>query len=177
MVKHKLNTVYLSLGSNIGHRKNNIIKALKLIQKNVASRILKVSSVYLTSPIGPKQNDFYNAVVKIKTNLSSNNLLSAIKNIERSIGRKKSNVRWSPRIIDIDILFYNDTVLNTDNLIIPHPELNKRLFVLEPLNEIAPNLVHPLHNEKIKTIRQKLLLTSHNQKVKMIVRNGKLWTK
>jgi len=141
---------YLSLGSNIGNRKKNIEKALKQLEKNNIKQIV-ISSFYETEPVGPEQRNFYNIAGKFKTDLTATELLKKIKEIEILLGRKKT-YRWGPRVIDIDILFYGKKIIKTKNLIIPHKEILKRLFVLVPLNEIAPNLVHITAHKKIKTL-------------------------
>ena len=146
---------YLSLGSNIGNRKKNIEKALVQLEKNSIKKI-KLSSFYETEPVGPVQRNFYNIAGKFKTELTPFDLLKKIKEIESLLGRKKT-YRWGPRVIDIDILFYGKKIIKTENLIIPHKEICKRLFVLIPLNEIAPNFVHVTAHKKIKT-----LLLMHN---------------
>ena len=146
---------YLSLGSNIGNRKKNIEKALVQLEKNSIKKI-KLSSFYETEPVGPVQRNFYNIAGKFKIELTPFDLLKKIKEIESLLGRKKT-YRWGPRVIDIDILFYGKKIIKTKNLIIPHKEICKRLFVLIPLNEIAPNLVHITAHKKIKN-----LLLMHN---------------
>jgi 2-amino-4-hydroxy-6-hydroxymethyldihydropteridine diphosphokinase len=141
---------YLSLGSNIGNRKNNLIKALAELKKNNI-KIISVSSIYETESVGPTQRKFYNMIGKFKTNLSPFELLKKIKQIEVLLGRKKT-YRWGPRVIDVDILFYGKQIIKSKNLIIPHKEISKRLFVLIPLNEVAPNLIHITEHKKIKTV-------------------------
>ena len=156
---------YLSLGSNIGNRKNNLLKALTELEKNNIKTVL-ISSIYETEPVGPSQRKFYNIAGKFKTNLTAAELLKKIKQIEILLGRKKT-YRWGPRIIDIDILFYGKEIIKTKSLIIPHKEICKILFVLIPLNEIAPSLIHKTAHKKIKTI---LLETQqkYNSEVKKI---------
>lgn len=132
---------YLSLGSNLGDREANIHKALGLLGETV--RVIRVSSLYETAPIGvTDQGHFINAVALIETDLDPINLLNAINGIEQSVGRVR-NFRWGPRVIDIDILLYDNAVVNTPELTIPHPEMMKRAFVLIPLAEIAPDLELP----------------------------------
>lgn len=132
-----------------------------------------MSHLYLTSPIGPRQNNFINAVVKIKTDLSPAPLLRALKDIEKRMGRKKTGKRWGPRVIDIDILLYEKRIINLKKLNIPHREMLNRRFVLEPLLEIAPGLAHPVIKRKIKEIL-KSDLTLKKQKVKILQRAVKL---
>jgi 2-amino-4-hydroxy-6-hydroxymethyldihydropteridine diphosphokinase len=145
------NVIYLGLGSNIGKRAENIISALSFLQSSGFVKIEKTSSFYETFPIGPKQRKFYNITIKASTSLNPQNLLSLIKQIEELMGRKKT-LHWGPRVIDIDILFFNNNIISEKNLIIPHKEIQNRLFVLIPLNEIAGDFVCPLSNKKISSI-------------------------
>ena len=134
-------SVYLGLGSNLGEREENLWQALTLLCAQVS--LEKVSSVYETEPVGYKEQPlFLNLVCRIATDLSPGELLLLAKDIETSMGRVPSFAS-SPRIIDIDILFYEDRIMSTQNLTIPHPRLQDRAFVLMPLAEIAPDLIHP----------------------------------
>lgn len=149
-----MTTIYLSLGSNIGNRKKNLEKALiELGQNNIKE--IKISSFYETEPVGPKQRNFYNIAGKFKTNLKPQELLKTVKQIEEKLGRIKT-YHWGPRLIDIDILFYGKQIVKTKNLIIPHKEIINRSFVLVPMNEIAPNFVHPANHKTIKTLEKQL---------------------
>lgn len=129
---------YLGLGSNLGNRKKNIALALKEINCLKTTKILKVSSLIETTAVGgpAKQGKFFNAALKIKTHLEPLVLLKALKTIENKLGRPSRYIRYSPRIIDIDILFYGDKNLNSKALKIPHPKAFKRDFVMRPLLEI-----------------------------------------
>jgi GTP cyclohydrolase-4 len=132
---------YLCLGSNLGEREENLCQALTLL--SAKANLEKVSSVYETEPVGYKEQPlFLNLVCRITTDLSPDELLHLAKDVETGMGRVPSFTN-APRIIDIDILFYEDRVMNTQNLTIPHPRLQDRAFVLIPLAEIAPDLVHP----------------------------------
>ena len=134
---------YLSLGSNLDDREANVRKALDHLAANPGIRVKKVSSLYETAPIGvTEQGDFINAVVWIETDLNPRNLLDAILDIEKIVGRVR-NLRGGPRVIDIDILLYDDVEISTLELTIPHPEMMNRAFVLIPLAEIAPDLELP----------------------------------
>ena len=146
--------IYLSLGSNIGNRKTKLEKALTELNKNNIKEI-KISSFYETEPIGPKQRNFYNIAGKFKTNLSPQELLKTVKQIEEKLGRKKT-YRWGPRVIDIDILFYGNKIIKTKNLIIPHKEIANRAFVLVPMKEIVPNFIHPIYRKTMKTLNNNL---------------------
>ena len=137
----ELAAVYLSLGSNLGDREANIRTALDLLAAGV--RLIRVSSLHETAPIGvTDQKDFVNAVALIETDLDPKSLLDAIKGIEQTMGRVR-NFHWGPRVIDIDILLYDNAVINTPELTIPHPRMMERAFVLIPLAEIAPDLELP----------------------------------
>jgi len=185
--------IYLSIGSNMEDRAENIISALSFLQSSGFVEIKKISRLYETSPVGPKQRNFYNIAVKAQTSLNPQDLLALVKQIECLIGRKPGK-RWGTRLIDIDILFYNNLILCCHSgksrnpssvkmdpglkhsgmtlctlpLILPHKELLNRLFVMIPLAEIAPNLKHPVFNRKIKQILKDRLLTLKGQKVKIL---------
>lgn len=136
--------VFLSLGSNLGDRLGYIKFAVFELIKTEKIKLLKVSSIYNTEPWGNSaQGEFLNCVLKIFTDLSPINLFEKIKFIEQKVGRKNSK-KWLSREIDIDILFYDNLILKTENLAIPHPEIPNRKFVLVPLNEIAENFIHPI---------------------------------
>jgi 2-amino-4-hydroxy-6-hydroxymethyldihydropteridine diphosphokinase len=161
-----MEVVFLSLGSNLGNREKNLRKAIKLLKKKV--QVEKISGVYLTEPVGRiKQADFFNIAVKAKTNLGPLQLLEACKGIERKLKRQRS-IKWGPRTIDVDILFFGKEKIVTAGLTIPHKELAKRRFVLLPLSEIAPGLKHPATG---KTIKQLLRMTKDK---KTAIRIGKL---
>ncbi len=149
-----LHTAYLCLGSNLGDRLSNLQQAMQLLAPKVAIR--KASSVYETLPWGfREQPAFLNQLIKVETALSPYDLLTNIKNIENKIGRLPS-FRYGPRSIDIDIVFYDDIVLDSPDLQIPHPSLQERAFVLAPLVEIAPDHIHPVTGEKCSTLLVKL---------------------
>jgi 2-amino-4-hydroxy-6-hydroxymethyldihydropteridine diphosphokinase len=140
-----LTTAYIGLGSNIGDRKGTCLQALELLGR--AGRVKKVSSFYRTEPVGHRdQEDFVNAVAELETGLSPEQLLAACRAIEDQLGRRRS-VHWGPRTIDLDILLYGDQVVESANLTIPHPFMTSRGFVLVPLCEIAPQVVHPILNK------------------------------
>lgn len=135
--------VFLILGSNLEDRFTPIQKAIHKL-KSEAIKITKASSFYETEPWGfTMQPNFINQVIEIETNLTPNQLLELILRIEQEIGRKRQE-KWQERLIDIDILYYNDLVLNTINLKLPHPQLQNRRFTLLPICEIAPYFIHPI---------------------------------
>lgn len=136
--------VFIGLGSNMGDREANLRRAVRELHGEAALCLLDISSFYETEPVGNKdQPDFLNAVVRARTDLPPARLLALLHEIEGRMGRRRRE-RWGPRVIDLDILLYGDQVLNEDALKIPHPELPGRRFVLVPLAEIAPDVVHPV---------------------------------
>lgn len=142
----KLAIVYLCLGSNLGDRQENLCRALRLLALNVT--IEQVSSIYETRPVpllhrGKEEPWFLNMVCRIATGLSPEELLCLAKDIEAGMGRVPGGEVNSPRPIDIDILLYDSMIMETPSLIVPHPRMRERAFVLIPLAEIAPELVHP----------------------------------
>ena len=139
-----MHTVYLGIGGNIGNKQNNFENVYQIIE-NELGRIKIASSIYETPPWGFQSEDtFWNSVIKIETSKSPEELLSKIHLIEVKFGRKRGNEKYSSREMDIDILYFDDIFIETETLIIPHPRIQQRKFVLVPLNEIAPNLQHPL---------------------------------
>ena len=156
-------TVYLGLGSNLGHREENLSEAIALLGANRGHTLddsvdsqsvanfnfgeihtLRVSSVYETSPWGYNdQPDFLNCVLQASSNLPPGGLLERVKAIEKVMGRQQT-VRYGPRLIDVDILFYGDHIVDRPDLQIPHPRLHQRAFVLVPLAELHRDLVHPI---------------------------------
>lgn len=141
---------FIGIGSNIGDKEGNIRNAIKLMKGKC--KVLKTSSLYETEPVGYKWQDwFFNCAVEIETKLNPNELLEFLQSIERKLGRIKT-IKNGPRTIDLDILFYDDLIINEKNLTIPHPRLHGRLFVLEPLKEIAPELVHPVFKKRVNEL-------------------------
>jgi 2-amino-4-hydroxy-6-hydroxymethyldihydropteridine diphosphokinase len=139
--------VFLGLGSNIGNKEDYINRALTFISELYT--VKKISHLYLTEPVGNiKQDWFLNCVVEIQTDVDPKKLLSTVKSIERKLGRTKT-VKNKPRTIDIDILFYGENVLKTKNLVIPHPSIQDRLFVLQPMMDINSDLIHPVIKRSI----------------------------
>ena len=147
--------VYLLLGSNLGDRISYLRQASSLIGETVA-KVIQASSVYETQSWGKADEpDYLNQVLYLKTELHPGLLLEKLLGIETIMGRKRE-VKWGSRIIDIDILFYGDQKINEPNLVVPHPELHNRMFTLAPLNEIAPDLVHPVFQKKISDLKSEL---------------------
>ncbi len=145
---------YLGLGSNMGNRRENLDKALEFLSQRI--EVKQVSSTYDTEPVGnTEQPRFLNLVCQIRTRLAPMELLTLAKGIETKLGRKLGGSN-APRPIDIDILFYGDQIVESPELVIPHPRLEGRAFVLIPLTEIAPELVHPVNGKTIKELLEGL---------------------
>ena len=157
-------TAYLSLGSNLGERQENLEKALTLLEK-AGIRIVHRSSIYETEPQDvANQPWFLNMVVECESRFFPVQLLTTVLNIEREMGRKRNagTVLRGPRLIDIDVLLYGNAVIETARLAVPHPRMLERRFVLEPLLEIAPGLRHPATKQPLS----KYLSATKNQKLK-----------
>jgi 2-amino-4-hydroxy-6-hydroxymethyldihydropteridine diphosphokinase len=138
-----MNKAYIALGTNIEPRYEYIMRALQSLANTMEIKVVKQSSIYQTAPVGyTDQADFLNMVIEVDTSLSSIELLDCCQEIEQSLGRKRV-IRFGPRTIDLDILLYNQENSKMDRLIIPHPRVHERAFVLIPLNEIAPDLIIP----------------------------------
>ncbi|MFJ7922465.1 2-amino-4-hydroxy-6-hydroxymethyldihydropteridine diphosphokinase [Lysinibacillus fusiformis] len=130
--------VYLSIGTNIGERYENLQQAVALLRERESIEVVRVSSVYETAAVGyTEQADFLNIAVHLKTDVSSTEMLKICQSIEQELGRVRE-FRWGPRIIDLDILLYNQENIETENLLVPHPRMYERAFVLVPLVEITP---------------------------------------
>ena len=149
---NSMHLAYIGFGSNIGDRLVHIQNAIQTLSKAEGITLQKISSLYKTDPVGYEaQAQFLNGVAAIQTSLSPLSLLHTLKDIETAVGRQH-RIRWGPREIDLDILIYGDLCLRTEKLILPHPEMHLRSFVLVPLAEIAPDLVHPVFQESIQTL-------------------------
>jgi 2-amino-4-hydroxy-6-hydroxymethyldihydropteridine diphosphokinase len=141
---------YIGLGSNLGDRELRLLSAVAELGKLPGTRVTALSHFYETDPVGgvPQEN-FYNAVARISTTLAPPELLAALKRVEVEVFQRKPSVHWGPRSMDLDILLYGDLVLSAERLTIPHPRLAERRFVLQPLADIAPSLVHPCLGKSI----------------------------
>ncbi|MFZ1386018.1 MAG: 2-amino-4-hydroxy-6-hydroxymethyldihydropteridine diphosphokinase [Thiolinea sp.] len=148
---------YIGLGSNQGESIATLKSALKQLAEHASIELQAVSSFYQTKPVGPQnQSDYVNAVAGLKTELSAQALLAVLLEIERLHGRVRDpNLRWGPRTLDLDLLLYGDAIIQETNLVVPHPELCKRAFVVYPLLEIAPDLALP-SGSSLKTCKEQL---------------------
>lgn len=165
---NKENIVFLGIGGNLGDRIANLRSAVKLIGERIG-KVEKISSVYLSEPWGFKHAKYFtNIVAKIRTSLSAEETLSTALQIEAELKRTRSGHGYEGRTMDIDILFFNDEIINTEKLIVPHPLICQRLFVLLPMQEIEPDFVHPQNG---KTMQELAEICADNGKIKKISSN------
>jgi 2-amino-4-hydroxy-6-hydroxymethyldihydropteridine diphosphokinase len=156
---------YIGIGSNLGNVLENCQYAVENLSQSKGIEITRVSSFYKTEPVGiENQNLFINAVIEIKTALSARNLFQNLQNVEKDMGRRRE-IKGGPRIIDLDFLFYGQEIIQDADLIVPHPEIQKRRFVLEPLYEIASYFIHPVFGVSIRGLKDRL---NDNKIVEMI---------
>ncbi len=154
------NRAFIGIGTNLGDRGANYREAVARIQAIADSNVVRQSSVYETEPVGPDlKGTFLNGVVELETELSAEALVKRLLTIERSMGRKpikgrrpRARGKYRPRIIDLDLLFFNNETIDTRSLKVPHPRLHERRFVLAPMAELAPTLIHPKLNASISEL-------------------------
>ena len=148
-----MHRVYIGIGSNLGDRKANSLEAIDRVSKLPGTRVVRASSLYESEPLGDAKTWFVNSVIEIETELQPDDLLRKLKAIEKAMGRKRvKGKRWGSRIIDLDILLSNQDVVEKRSLKIPHPEMHKRRFVLLPLAELAPHVVHPQLGQSVSAL-------------------------
>ena len=151
---NNLNRVFLGIGGNLGDRLGNLHRAVELIGERIG-RIEKVSSVYLSEPWGFKHAKYFtNIVAEVYTHFSADEVLSKTFEIEAELKRTRSGKGYEGRTMDIDILFFNDEIINTERLIVPHPHICQRLFVLLPMAEIEPNFIHPQNGKTMQQLAE-----------------------
>ena len=148
-------TAYIGLGSNLGDREKTLRGALDALREHEGIEVTAVSRFHETEPIGPPQGRYLNAVAELRTTLGPRELLGALQEIEDRFGRERA-VHWGPRTLDLDLLLYGDVIINEPDLQVPHPHMHERLFVLEPLCEIAPQAIHPILHQTAKELKKPL---------------------
>jgi 2-amino-4-hydroxy-6-hydroxymethyldihydropteridine pyrophosphokinase len=154
-----LHNVFLGLGSNLGDRGENLNRAINNIEEGIGE-VVSTSAFYVTNPEGfSSDNRFLNAVCEVKTSMKPFDVLKTTQMIEKEMGReaKSANGVYTDRIIDIDLLLFDDQVLEKDNLVLPHPHLHERSFVLIPLSEIAGDHIHPILRKTIDELKESLM--------------------
>ncbi len=152
MKNRNVKIAYIGIGSNLGNREENLSTALSRIGE-FAGKIVTASSFYETDPWGfQAENKFLNMVVKIETALEPGALLQSLLEIEKSMGRVRNSIKYTSRVIDLDILFYSNLISEDRELTIPHPHIHERMFVLLPMNEIDQDFVHPVLNESVNSL-------------------------
>ena len=150
-------TAYLALGSNEGEREASLAFAVSELRQHPAIDVVASSPIYETDPIGPgSQSRYLNAVLRVATSLAAAPLLEVMLRIERRAGRARERTRWAPRPLDLDLLLYDDACIDRPGLEVPHPRLHERAFVLVPLLDLAPDLIHPVLAESITTLARRV---------------------
>ncbi len=152
-----MSRVFIGIGSNEGERLAHISNALKLLNAVRATRVVQMALITETEPVGgPPQDPYLNTAVELDTSLSPYDLLAALQAIEQRVGRVRPTERNTPRPIDLDILLYDEQVIQEPCLTIPHPRLHKRRFVLEPLAQLAPDVIHPILHQPVAILLERL---------------------
>ena len=148
-----LSTAYIAIGSNLGDKHQNCIRGIDLLAQMPEIEVIDRARFYRTAPVDYTDQDwFVNTAVRIETSLAPADLLTRVKQVEREAGRDKSGIRFGPRVLDLDIIFYEDLVLRTASLEIPHPRMHKRRFVLRPICDIDPTAMHPILKMPVKSL-------------------------
>ncbi len=150
-------TAYISVGSNLGNKLENCQKGVGALIRSGSAVLLKQSRIYKTEPVGYKDQDwFVNSVIKIETVLDPFQLLGKLEAIQRKVGRVRDPIRYGPRVLDLDIILYDDIIINSPRLTIPHPRMHKRRFVLKPICDINPQIVHPIFKKDMQYLLDSL---------------------
>lgn len=150
-----MNKVFIAFGSNMGHSKQIIDKAIQEIENN-SMTVIQKSRIYETKPYGYlDQPNFINGVIEVDTKLSCREVLTILQDIEARLGRVRE-IHWGPRVIDLDIIFFNEEIYQETDLVVPHPDMHNREFVLKPLNDICPGLLHPILGKSVEEMLRSL---------------------
>lgn len=157
MERSRISTAFISIGSNIGDKLTNCEKGVNAIDSSAHCQLVDQSKYYATEPVDFLDQDwFVNAVLKVETCLQPDSLLSFLLQIQNDTGRKKEGVRFGPRVLDLDILLYDQHVVRTSTLELPHPRMHKRRFVLIPICDIDPAVIHPVLNTSMRDLLNEL---------------------
>ena len=149
--------VFISIGSNMGDKYNNCLKGIELLNQLDQTTVAEVSPFYQTDPVDFIDQDwFVNGMVKITTSFSPVNLMAALKGIEQALGQFEKSVRFGPRLIDLDIVFYDNLVINQETVTLPHPRMHIRRFVLKPLCDIDAGIMHPVLKQTVQNLLDEL---------------------
>ena len=153
----KTHIVYISVGSNIGDKLENCQRGIKALTETGTSRVLVQSRIYTTEPVDYEDQDwFINMMVKFETSHDPYQLLDQIEFIQRAAGRIKDAIRFGPRILDMDIILYDDRIIDSERLVVPHPRMHKRRFVLKPICDIDPSIIHPVLKKEMHFLLERL---------------------
>ncbi|MBT8332337.1 MAG: 2-amino-4-hydroxy-6-hydroxymethyldihydropteridine diphosphokinase [Deltaproteobacteria bacterium] len=148
-----MHIAYISVGSNLGDRLQNCRQGITALTRRGDSRILAQSRMYMTEPVDYEDQDwFINMAVKLETTKDPFELLDTIKSVQRAAGRKHDEIRFGPRVLGLDIIFFDDLVLDSDRLVVPHPRMHQRRFVLKPICDIDPTIIHPLLKKDMQSL-------------------------
>lgn len=162
-IERQWHKAYIAIGTNLGDKEKNIREALEIISNSSHTKINKIAKYYNTEPVGyTDQDEFLNTAIEIKTLLNPKNLMKFLLEVEKSLKRERI-IRWGPRTLDLDVIFYDDLISSDEEVIIPHPRMEERLFVLNPLCDIAPYKLHPILNKRIIDIRDSILKDSNKE--------------
>lgn len=157
--------VFIGIGANLGDRKKTLQEAVLLLNAESNVSVVAVSSVYETDPVGVlDQPKFLNAVLQIETDFCAQDLLDCLLAVEKRFGRVRK-IHWGPRTLDLDILFFRDAIIHQPGLKVPHPHLHEREFVLVPLCDLVPDVIHPILNESLHALAKSLPQESHVRKI------------
>ena len=148
-----LHIAYISVGSNIGDKLENCHRGIRALAETGTSRVLAQSCIYITEPVDYEDQDwFINTMVKLETSHDPYQLLDQIEIIQRAAGRIKDSIRFGPRILDMDIILYDDRIIDSERLVVPHPRMHKRRFVLKPICDIDPSIIHPVLKKEMQSL-------------------------
>ena len=151
--KSDLHIAYISVGSNMGDRLQNCRQGIKSLTSSGPIRLLAQSSVYMTEPVDYLEQDwFINIAIKLETDLDPLQLLDKIESIQRAAGRLQDEIRFGPRVLDLDIIFFDDRIIGSERLVVPHPRMHQRRFVLKPICDIDPTFMHPVLKKDMLTL-------------------------